>query len=195
MVSSETLTPQPSKSSGKNAERGYIHKPRETVVDNKRNREEKDKDDTDLENDQVKPSKKKKLTEEEERAKKVRDETKKIVKELKGSKQKQKEDLETKNDGAKEFLRNQREIYRKKQISNSGDVDKLFDNFRSSLKDPNKSGIKIHNLTFAEDINPLVDLHTVEEYSVFDPRTGKGLVEEDKRMNLHNQRLRAQKKK
>jgi len=138
------------------------------------------------------------LTQEEERAKAVRDETKKLVKELKGKKQQEiDEKLEKdKHEEAKEILRNQREKYRKKQVSKSAQEEEtLFNNFRKSLSDPNKKeGIKTHALTFAADENPVVDLHTIDEYAVFDPRTGKGLLEEDKRMNLHNQMLRAQKK-
>jgi peptidyl-prolyl cis-trans isomerase SDCCAG10 len=136
---------------------------------------------------------------EEDRAKQVRQETKKLMKELKGSKQKEKEEDKEKqrHDEAKELLRNQKEKYRKKQISNnsSKDVDNMFENFRTSLKDPNrKSGIKTHELTFLDDDAPVVDLHTVDEYAVFDPRDGKGLLEADKRMSIHNQKLRAQRK-
>jgi len=143
--------------------------------------------------------KKAKNAEEEDRAKQVRQETKRLMKELKGSKQKQVEEDKEKQrtDEAKELLRNQKEKYRKKQISNSGkkDIDNLFENFKTSLKDPNRnSGIKSHELTFANDDAPVVDLHTVEEYAVFDPRSGKGLVEADKRMNEHNQKLRAKKR-
>jgi len=142
--------------------------------------------------------KKSKNNEEEDRAKQVRQETKKLMKELKGSKQKEKEEDKEKQrtDEAKDILRSQKEKYRKKQIANSNkNVDSLFENFKTSLKDPQrKSGIKTHELTFIDDEAPVVDLHTVEEYAVFDPRSGKGLVEADKRMNLHNQKLRAQRK-
>jgi peptidyl-prolyl cis-trans isomerase SDCCAG10 len=143
--------------------------------------------------------KKAKNVDEEDRAKQVRQETKKLMKELKGSKQKEKEEDKEKqrHDEAKELLRNQKEKYRKKQISNnaSKDVDNMFENFKTSLKDPNrKSGIKTHELTFLDDDAPVVDLHTVDEYAVFDPRDGKGLIEADKRMSVHNQKLRAQRK-
>jgi hypothetical protein len=50
-----------------------------------------------------------------------------------------------------------------------------------------------HQLNFEKDLNPIVDLNTIEQYTYDDPLVLRKATEEDIMYNLHQKKLRAQK--
>jgi len=128
----------------------------------------------------------------------IREETDKIIHELKSKKKKVEPQQKKAASEAKEILRKQREKYVKRGKRTETEVMMAFDNFRAKIHDPDQSDWRSHQLKFEKDDGESKVKDPTLEYDddggliVFDPLKdfkpqGEHLL------NKHQQRLRAKK--
>jgi len=128
----------------------------------------------------------------------IREETDKIIHELKSKKKKVEPQQKKAASEAKEILRKQREKYVKRGKRTETEIMMAFENFRTKIHDPDQSDWRSHQLKFEKDDGESKVKDPTLEYDddggliVFDPLKdfkpqGEHLL------NKHQQRLRAKK--
>jgi len=128
----------------------------------------------------------------------IREETDKIIHELKSKKKKVEPQQKKAASEAKELLRKQREKYVKRGKRTESEVITAFENFRAKINDPDQSDWRTHQLKFEKDDGESKVKDPTLEYDedggliVFDPL--KDFKPQGERLlNKHQQRLRAKK--
>jgi len=142
---------------------------------------------------------KKEKTEEDIKRDKIREETQKIIQELKSKKRKVDPELKKSTSEAKEMLRKQREKYARRQKPSENEILSVFENFRSKIHNPENDSWVNHRLKFEKDDEIKVkdpSLQFEEDdggLMVYDPLKDYKPGDEERFYNKHQQKLRAKK--
>jgi peptidyl-prolyl cis-trans isomerase SDCCAG10 len=127
----------------------------------------------------------------------IREETDKIIHELKSKKKKIEPEQKKAASEAKELLRKQREKYVKRGKRTEAEVMMAFESFRAKINDPEQSDWRSHQLNFEKDDaeskvkDPTLEYDDDGGLIVFDPL--KDFKPQGEQLNKHQQRLRAKK--